>query len=72
MPINSLTCCSFFLVFLMALATSTADTSLWASAAAEAARPPGVTAAAAPLIADPRPRPRPTATGCCYDKIRNY
>ena len=56
----------------MALATSTADTSLWASAAAEAARPPGVTAAAAPLIADPRPRPRPTATGCCYDKIRNY
>ena len=51
-------------VSFMALATSTADTSFWASGAAEATeRLAELTAAAAPLIADPRLRPRPTATG---------
>ena len=51
-------CCSFFWVFLMALVTSTAGTSLGASAAAEAAEgPPGLTAAAAPL---------PVSLSCSY------
>ena len=46
-------CYSFFVVFIMAVGTLTADTSLWASEAAEAAeRPPGLTAAAAPRIAE--------------------
>ena len=45
----------------MALAISKADTSIWASGAAEAAeRPPGLTAAAAPLNADHRPCPTVT------------
>ena len=45
----------------MALAISTADTSIWASGAADAAeRPPGLTAAAAPLNADHRPCPTVT------------
>ena len=45
----------------MALATSTADTSLWESGAADAAeRPQGLTAAAASRIADSRAHPRPT------------
>ena len=45
----------------MALAISTAYTSLLAPEAAE--RPPGLTAMVAPLIADPRLCPRPPATG---------